>query len=420
MMLPVSLREDLDTFIRNRLFLNSFILPDYELFNIKNISSIVRDLFAIKSELNTSFPKDYVADYNGVEKVLLVILDGFGYTRLLSHTQRFNGVFSSFIEKGVSKFLTSPFPATTSTSLTSIFTGLPPSKHGVIGFTTFLKEYGLIFNTLNMRAIYGNTPYIDIAEELSNKLTPWTATLTENGIEVISLTRSSIVGSGLSKIIHKGQRIVPYILQSDMFIQCRKILQKQTPLFLTMYYGGIDSVEHLYGPESEETSREIQLLEGQLKSQLLDKLPEEDKKKTLIIVTADHGVVEATRTYFLKDIPDINDKLLLPPVGDSRATFLFPKYGNVEELKDALKKNIEGFTIISSKTLIEKGALGPTQDINLLKTGLGELAALSTNKNIIAYPHYSEDRKNLMAGAHGGMTPGEIIVPLLTAKLSKL
>jgi Type I phosphodiesterase / nucleotide pyrophosphatase len=419
-MLPVSLREDLDAFVRGRIFLNSFVLPDYELLNVRNISSIVKDVFSIKSAENTGFPRDYVADYHGVEKVLLVILDGFGYTRLLSHIQRFSGLFSSFIEKGVSRFVTSPFPATTSTSLTSIFTGLPPSKHGVIGYAMFLKEYGLIFNTLNMKPIYGSNPYPEVAEEFASRLTPWTNILREHGIAAISLTRGSIIGSGLSKIVHQGQQTIPYILQSDMLVQCRRILQRQGLLFLAMYYGGIDSVEHMYGPDSEETTREIQLLESQLKSQLLERLSEEDKKKTLIIITADHGVIEATRTYYIKDIPDVNDKLLLPPTGDSRATFLFPKYSIREELQNALEKNIDGFTVIPTETLIEKGAFGPAQTHGVLRTAVGELAALSRSRNIVAYPYYSDDRRSPMLGAHGGMTPDEIIVPLLTAKLSNL
>jgi predicted AlkP superfamily pyrophosphatase or phosphodiesterase len=391
------LREDLEAFIEKKRFLGKFIIPDYDSLNTKNISSLVGSIFEVKSLKPSVFPEDYVDESNDVKKIVLIILDGLGYTRLLSHLEGSNGVFSEVARKGVLRFLTSAFPATTSTCLTGIFTGLTPAEHGIVGYSMFLKEYGLIINTLNMRPIHGSNPSINIAEEFVKRMKPWTAMLKDNGIEAFTLTRGSIVGSGLSQVLYREQEAIPYVTQSDMFIRCRKTLQKPGRMLLTMYYGGIDTVEHQYGPDSEEAKEEITVLESLLKSQLLDRLAEEDKRKTLMIITADHGVVKTSRTYFLRDIPSIDDNLLLPPTGDSRSAFLFSKYGRQEKLREAFEQITEGFNIIPSDSLIEKGVFGSPQDVNLLKSRVGDLAVLSMSRNIVTYP-YSNARA--MAGAH--------------------
>ncbi len=45
----------------------------------------------------------------------------------------------------------------------------------------------------------------------------------------------------------------------------------------------------------------------------------------------------------VKDYPEIANRLQLPPVGDSRAAFLFSKPGETENLRNAFEKSQEGF-----------------------------------------------------------------------------
>jgi len=227
------------------------------------------------------------------------------------------------------------------------------------------------------------------------------------------------VGSGLSKVIHAEQEIIPYMLDSEMLVKCRKALEQPGPTLLMLYYSGIDTLEHKYGPQSEEVTSEIESFEFHLKS-FLAKLSEPAKKRTMIILTADHGVCGTSRTYYLKDYPEIVDNLTLPPVGDSRATFLHAKQGQSENLKGALEKNLEGFRIVPSKELIDMGAFGRTPDSTLLQATVGDLTALSTCANAIAYPFFEEDRNREQRGGHGGMTAEEVIVPLLSLNLAKL
>jgi hypothetical protein len=114
----------------------------------------------------------------------------------------------------------------------------------------------------------------------------------------------------------------------------------------------------------------------------------------------------------------MND-MLLPPVGDSRATFLFTKPGHGENFKNAFGRSVEGFRLLPSKELIDRGAFGQTSDSRLLEATVGDFAALSVSRDILQYPYFDEDRNREQLGAHGGMTAEEVIVPLLSLRLSK-
>jgi Type I phosphodiesterase / nucleotide pyrophosphatase len=414
-----AVREEANQLANRGSFLGNFVMPDYSQFNITNIGSVVGKVFSIKELVKANLPNDYIDDYAGIEKVVLFVFDGLGFNRLVSHMENFSGTFRDLADRGVLKAISSTFPSTTSTALTSIFTGLPPSEHGVIGFNMFIPEYGVIFNTLYMDPVIGYGSGFDLADDLSRRAAPWLPLLGEAGIGVKTFTRRNLIGSGLSRVIHKHQELEGYSFASDMMVRVRKALEAPGPLFLCVYYAGIDTLEHGYGPYSEETSAELQDLESIFKHQLLQKLSSEEKRKTLILITADHGMVETLQARFLND-PSISRHFLVPPTGDMRATYFFPKYGQEEKLKEILDNSLQGFSVVNSSHLIENGAFGPVKNLERLQTIVGAVTALSHSKNVILYQYHPSEKMQIVYGAHGGMTPEEMIVPLLSTRLSKL
>jgi hypothetical protein len=203
-----------------------------------------------------------------------------------------------------------------------------------------------------------------------------------------------------------------------MLVKCRKALEQPGPAFLVLYYSGVDTLEHKYGPYSEEVTSEVQSFEFLLQS-FLDKLSDATKKETLIMLTSDHGVCETEKTLYVKDYPEIANRLQLPPVGDSRAAFLFAKPGETENLRNAFEKSQEGFKTVTSDALIDGGAFGQVSDSTALRSAIGDFAALSKGPTALSYPYFEDDRYREQRGGHGGMTAEEVIVPLLSMKLSK-
>jgi len=70
---------------RERSFAEDFVLPDYQRLNVKNILPQIGAIFGITSHGAPSFPNDYFDDLQDVKKLVLLILDGLGYKRFLSH-----------------------------------------------------------------------------------------------------------------------------------------------------------------------------------------------------------------------------------------------------------------------------------------------------------------------------------------------
>ncbi len=235
------LEQEKEAFISGRVFLDDFVMPDYDNFNLRNIKSVVGKVFGATSLVTATLPNGVVDDYVDVEKVFLVVMDGFGYNRLLSHVKNHDGVLSELVSKGVLKPFTSPFPATTSTSLTSIFTGLTPAEHGILGYQMFSHDYGCVVNTLEMKPVYGYSSEVEIARDLSRKMKPWMPALQMHGVRTLIATKGSIIGSGLSRVIHADQDVTPYMLESEMLVKCRRTLEQPAPVFLVLYYSGVDT-----------------------------------------------------------------------------------------------------------------------------------------------------------------------------------
>jgi len=406
-------REQLVALCERQVFDEDFVLPDYEGFCVKNILAQIEAIFNGGSYVSRGF----LGDFSGVNKVVLFIFDGLGYKRLLHHIDNHNGTFMELAEKGSLKPLTTVFPSTTSTVLTSIFTGLSPAQHQILGYHMFSKKYGLVFNTLDMKPVYGYSGQVELAKEYSNSIKPCLPILEKNGVKTLVATKAAIAGSGLSQIIHRDLKLIPYILDADMFTQSARALEQPGPTFLIMYYAGVDTLAHRYGPYSDEVTFELTSIEHNLRN-FVSNLSEKTKKETLMFMTADHGVAETRQTFFLKDIPEVMSRLMLPPVGDGRATFLFSKPNQQEALSEAFRKHVEGFKLFSSDELVSRGVFGQAANSEELKEKVGDFAALANKDIALGYPFFDDDRFHPMLGTHGGMTQEEMIVPFLSIRLA--
>ncbi|NLF88377.1 alkaline phosphatase family protein [Candidatus Bathyarchaeota archaeon] len=412
-------RERLQNLISQQWFLEGFVAPDYSGLNLKNLVPQIAALFGVGTPYCSTLPSDCLAENEGVEKVMLVILDGLGYNRLLHHINSHNGTFAEIAEKGTLKPLTTVFPSTTSTALTSLFSGLSPAQHQIIGYHMFSKKYGLIYNTLDMKPVYGYSSRVELAKDYAHQIPLLAPLLEERGICVSAITRSHIAGSGLSQITHRDQTPTPYLLASDMWTHSAQALQKNSPMLSIVYYSGVDTLAHKYGPYSKEVTFELTTLEHNI-ADFVGGLSEEIKKETLLVFAADHGVVEVGKSVYLKDCPELMQHLQLPPVGDCRASYLFCKPNREQEFREAFERQSERFKLMLTDDLIGKGVFGEPLSRDLLKEKLGTFTALSSGGDVLDYPYFEEDRQSPQRGAHGGMTAEEMIIPLLSIRLSQL
>lgn len=371
------------------------------------------------------------------ENLIFILLDGLGYNLIRNSISRDSRVattsskaptLESFIERSLFLPITSVFPSTTSTATTTLHTGLTPLEHGILGYTMYLQEVGAVAEMLRFAPLIGGRgislfDFGNIDPETFLGSETIHEKLANSGIISNLYISKWITDSGLSKLTNRGARLFPHVAASDMLVRLRRNLESGeggSPSFHFAYFASPDTVAHVRGPFSEEYSAEVDALFYQLERDLIERLPVSVAKKTSLIISADHGLVNVSS----KDVIDMRDHsglrglLKLPPTGDSRAVFLHAKEGAAESIRRYFDRHLRGkFHVMDSKELLVKGLLGLGIMNPHVQDRIGTLAAVPLGLNALDNSDI-DPRREPMPGRHGGMSEDEMLVPLVARKLS--
>ena len=89
-------------------------------------------------------------DLRGARNLILIVIDGLGYKYLL------NAGPGRTLRQHLKGKITSVFPTTTATAITTFLTGIAPQQHGITGWFTYFKEIDRVTAVLPFRAREGN------------------------------------------------------------------------------------------------------------------------------------------------------------------------------------------------------------------------------------------------------------------------
>ena len=358
--------------------------------------------------------------------VILLIVDGLGLTQLEQFTQaRANkiatGRFSFWqrmLEEAVLAPITSIVPSTTASALTTLWTGVPPAVHGVMGYEMYLKEYGLIANMITHSVVSfgGDVGGIKRAGFLPETFLPVPTLgphLAHHGIPTYALQHISIARSGLSSMLFPEVNVIPFRSPSDLWVTLPGLLESHASdtIYSYIYWGEIDELSHKYGPLDRRVELEFTLF-----SYLLDGFLSEIRKHargdTLFLMTADHGHLHTPLTPHLemRHHPEFASCLHLVPSGENRLAYLYVKPGREARLHDYIDHTWPGrFELIPVEAALAAGLFGSGNPHPRLEERIGDTILLAKDDAFLWW----SDRDNPLLGRHGGMTQVEMIVPLL-------
>lgn len=384
--------------------------PHYERYSLLAVADTILDLFGAEHG-GRSLREEMGLERSDV--VVSFIVDGIGYLKLEELIARG--------EVNVSRFahylpLTSVFPPTTTTALTTLSTGVSPIVHGVLGYKLFLREVGAVVNMIKLSAPGAPSDSIkNVGVELEKFVTVPTIyeRLKEIGVKTYLFLPKFIVNSGLSGILYRGvEEIVPFISLSDLFVLLREVLFRPGKALMGVYWPVTDTLAHLYGPESEPFTVEVSHFFRALNAGLLAKglgVP--------VLLTSDHGFVEINPESDLinvKEIPELRRAIVFQPVGDLRAAYFFVHRGGEEAVRDYLERAYPGeFLVMDSREALEGKLWGPEEPGEEAVARVGDLVALARGKKLFFWPEGEEFK---LRGMHGGLTPQELLVPFLVAQ----
>ncbi len=252
------------------------IYPRYDGQSLSNVPATVMhalDARTRRTGIDKRFYNRHI-DLDGVNKVALIVLDGLGYTLWMDHNRK-GGFFNAISHKGFLMPITSVFPSTTAAAITTVNTGLTPLEHGLPEWVVYMREIGMIINTLPFTAFMSESR-VDLQDKgidpriLYNGRTVYEQ-LADQGIKSATLTHRALVNSAYTGIIKKGSDILGYVYPSDAAMKLRRLIESDEKSYINLYMENIDTSTHAYGPFTEESRAEIDSVSQALKMQLLDK-----------------------------------------------------------------------------------------------------------------------------------------------------
>ena len=394
------------------------VVPDYPGYSICGVPGLVRALLGLGegTPLSSAVAERIPDSYS---KVILFILDGLGFGRLLELLDHYPDLYlASLIERGAFLPITSVFPSTTVAALTTYATGVTPQEHGVVGYRLYLRETAAITNMIRL-SLLGTTRGdsavdwgINLETFLSGPFAP--ESLRALGVETHTILSKRISTSGLSTLLYgSSTRLHGATALSDMLVAARR-LARETPgrAFVQLYWAETDTLAHLHGPRSEEFTAELRAVDATLRQELDGAVP-----GAVLVVSSDHGLVSMENEDYaqIAEDPELMRDLVLPPVGEPRAAYLFVRAGRKEAVAERIRERFGGDLLcLDSLSALKGGLFGQGKRHPAVADRIGDLVVVSTGKRALHYPYKDAA---MLRGMHGGLTDEEMLVPLIVCPL---
>ncbi len=327
----------------------------------------------LRSDLASSIPDG--------QTYVLVLFDGLGVAQL-EHPR------AGSLRESNQGTLHAGFPATTSTSLATVATGLPPGQHGIIAHLTWMPEHQRVVNTLKWVDPAGAPVEHDYAGVLPRR-NLWER-LRESGIEPISVQPGDFRGTPLTRVLYRGARFEG-IWDIDDLVSATVQLAETPGRLIFAYVPHVDFAGHVHGQDSTEFAEAMKLA-----NRVWDELRRRLPPGASLIGTADHGLI---------DYDEEDKHLIREPsfdtmrfAGDPRGLHLWGNRATVEELAQ-----VTGGELVEPASL-----LGPEPTDEFTRRTGDHLLLAPPGKLLL--PRGFDKR---LRAYHGGLAAAELEIPLL-------
>ncbi len=356
--------------------------------------------------------------------VILFVLDGLGYNTF----QRYLAdptipVWNNLKNRSVYAPITSVSPSTTAAALTSLWTGVPPAVHGIVGYELWLKEYGITANMIQHSVMtyandIGGLHRTGFRPETFMPLPTLATHLARNGIQTHAYMHTSIARSGLSTMHMQQANITPFRNTADLWVSLDQQIRRKNPnrSYTYVYWGDLDELSHRFGPDDRRVQVEFCSFSRVFAEEFLNKRLGKQPGDTLVIITADHGMVHTPRSasFDLRNHKRLLDMLTLKPSGENRLTYMFTRPREFEHARQYIEEAWpEKFVVLPSDQVLASGLMGSDPYHSRLADRVGDWMVFARSD---AYLWWAE-KENIMLGRHGGLSEAEMLVPFFAFEI---
>lgn len=334
------------------------------------------------------------------EKVCVVLVDGLG-TRML--TER--GGHAPFLRARLPEALTlaSTFPSTTASALTALGTGELPGATGMLGFSLRDPVHGGLLNLIsweNSQVRPREWQRVDtLPEQLAGR---------GEATSVVGVGPARFVGSGLTECAFRGMRNVSAESLGDRVDATARTLRRPDVRAVYLYWGEVDHLGHRHGWGSWQWGEAVELADAEI-ARLARQLP----SGTLLLVTADHGMVDLRpdSRIDVATTPELDRDVVLI-AGEPRAVHVHTAPGTAPDVaarwRDVLA---DSAWVLLREEAEEIELFGPLSDRH--RTTVGDVVVATRGLRAVVDSRTQTPSSIALIGVHGSLTPAELEIPLL-------
>lgn len=381
------------------------LLPDYD----KSIVNLISSLAGRQAPDASLYPPLSILEDSRCDQrpVVLLVIDGLGYQFL----QKFPG---SALASHCVQRLTSVFPTTTAAAVTALALGVPAQQHGITGWFTYLRELGEVVMPLPFMPRGGGAGYADQGFAARHMLDA-KPLLPELQRPVSVCSPAAIADSSFSDAIYGAVARDPHQQLKQLFDGLSHGAKQRGAPLVWGYWTELDALSHQYGAQS----REVKIHFEQLDQAFAYWLKQIAGSDTLVLVTADHGLIDIRKDQHLQveQHPALQQMLQLPPCGESRAAFCYLRSGSQHDFEQYMAQYYaELFDVMPSEQLIEQQLFGRGEPSARLRQRVGDFTVLARKQAVMTECLLQESPFN-QRGVHGGLSAEELYVPLVMAEV---
>ncbi len=368
------------------------MLPEYSN-SILNLSASIMNTYGLLSD-HTSLPLVDECLKQSKKNLIFLTLDGLGSSFLRQQMPR-----SCFLNEHYHSDLTSVYPCTTTAATTTLQSGLSPAQHGWLGWNAWFMEYGAIVDLfLDRDSLSGAAIKPSPAEHyLKYKTIIDRITEKSQQSDLCRTVMPPFASNGVNSFEQMVERIITY---------CQEPGQR----FISAYWYEPDTLMHKYGPASPEVIIEMTSIDNCLEK-MFDQVSD-----SILIITADHGQTAIEEEFFLDDIPEIMNCLLIPPTLENRAASFFIKHSCRNTFEEMFIQFFEyDHMLFERQQVYDMGLFGPGKKHPKVDDFLGDYLACATGKRMMRYIGAHDRERYFFKGHHAGLTEEEMVVPLIIA-----
>ena len=406
--------------------------PDYNGYCLSNVPNTALSVLGVDPKRPT-LPRDALGgvETSGVENVILLLCDGFGYKEWKRQSGK--GFVGAVSRKGSVRPITTVFPSTTAAATATVSTGLTPQEHGLPEWFVYMEELGEIIVTL---------PFTKAGEQgrdtLVGSFDPKALfdgptvfqKLKDAGVHSVSLTGRGLAQTAYTTVSRTGSDVAAYNTASDLSVSLRRLVERSRGqnLFYA-YWSWVDTLEHIYGPSTDEVEVEASIISHALQEGFLSKLERSAAKKTIIMIVADHGQIsiDPEKTLYMNRWGKLVKALQrspkgkpIPTWGSARDAYLQIREDKLDETTDYLSRKLDGVaSVLKTEDAIDAGLFGINKPTRKFRRRIGNLMVLPHGTKTVWF-RYKKGESLDMRGHHGGLHPDEMTIPLAVARVSDL